>query len=174
MSTTRIRLLAAIAIVSAAAGWGFAAILDAIASRIVPVPWLAPATLWVLAVALLAWTLLSRPRLLRRPGSKPMPPLVAARTAALAMAASRTGSVVGGFYAGVLVGVLPSRSVPAGASSMWASGAAALGSVAVIAVALWLEHLCRIREDGATPGGRSASDPASDGGSWATPRQGHR
>lgn len=73
-----------------------------------------------------------------------MPPLVAARTAALAMAASRIGSLVAGFYAGVAVGIVPSLGTPTGSQTFWSAGLASLGALALVAAALWLEHVCRL------------------------------
>jgi hypothetical protein len=176
MRPTRIRVLLALAAVTAAAGWGVARVVEALTARLVPVPWLAPATLWLLAAAVFVWALLSRPRLLRRPGARPMPPLVAARTAALAMASSRVGAVVGGLYAGLAIAALPAMSVPAGQETAAAAGAAAMGAVALVAAALWLEHMCRITEDGDDPPGGARSRPvpepgtaAGDGGSWPAP-----
>ena len=148
MTPTRIRLLIGLAVVAAAIGWGAVTLVEGQSGRVIPVPWLAGATMWFLAVALLIWTLLSRPRLLRRPGSRPLPPLVAARTAALAMAASRTGSLVAGFYAGIALGTLPSRATEAGGVALGSALVTATGSVALVATALWLEHLCRLPLDG--------------------------
>ncbi len=148
MTPTRIRTLTGIALISAAAGWGVTTILATTLSRVVPVPWLAAATLWILALAVGLWAVLSRPRLRRTPGSRPMPPLVAARTAALAMAASRVGSLVGGFYAGVAIGVLPMREVPAGVASLWPAIVAAIGGVVLAVLAVWLERMCRLPLNG--------------------------
>lgn len=147
MTATRWRLLVALLIVSAAIGWAIVVIVDALASRILPVPWLAGATTWLLALALLFWTLLARPRLQRKPGSKPMDPLVAARTAALAMAASRTGAIIAGVYLGVMIGTFDHRETPAGASTLWAALATATGAIALTVVAMWLERICRIKSD---------------------------
>lgn len=171
------RLLVALAAVTAAVGWGGARVLDAVAGRLVPVPWLAPATLWLLAAAVLVWALLSRPRLLRRPGSRPMPPLVAARTAALAMACSRVGAVVGGLYAGLAVAALPALSTAAGRETASAAGAAAMGALALVVTALWLERMCRLPEGDGPPPAARAGDPgaaAGESGSWPAPaaRQG--
>lgn len=147
MGTTRLRLLLVLAVIAAVLGYAIVSLVADQSGRVIQVPWLAAATLWVLALALLIWAVLSRPRLQRRQGSKPMPPLMAARTAALAMAASRAGSLVAGFYAGVAVASLPHRETPAGMSTAWASAASALGAVALVAVALWLERLCRLPLD---------------------------
>jgi hypothetical protein len=110
--------------------------------------------MWLLAGAVAYWAFSSRPRLQGRPGAKPMPPLVAARTAALAMAASRIGALVMGFYAGIAVGMAPSLVTASGLQIFWAASATALGSFALVAAALWLEHLCRLPvgpDDGARP-----------------------
>lgn len=144
MQPTRIRLLVAIAVVCAAIGWGVVQVVDAWTGRLLPVPWLAAGALWLLAGAIAYWALSSRPRLQRRPDAKPMPPLVAARSAALAMAASRIGALVMGFYAGVAIAMAGNLSTPSGQQAFWAATIAAVGALAVIAAALWLEHLCRV------------------------------
>ena len=144
MKPTRVWGLVAAAIVAAAVGWGVVQLVDAWAGRVVPVPWLAAAALWLVAGAILYWAFASRPRLQRKPGARPMPPLVAARTAALAMAASRIGAVVAGFYAGLAVGMIPSIGTPSGSSTFWAASLASLGAVALVIAALWLEHVCRL------------------------------
>jgi heme A synthase len=73
-----------------------------------------------------------------------MPPLVAARSAALAMAASRIGALVAGFYAGIAIGIIPSIGTPSGSSTFWAASLASLGAALLVAAALWLEHVCRL------------------------------
>jgi ABC-type thiamin/hydroxymethylpyrimidine transport system permease subunit len=154
MQPTRTRLLVGIAVVTAAIGWGVVQIVDAWFGRLVPVPWLAAGSMWLLAGAVAYWAFTSRPRLQGRPGAKPMPPLVAARTAALAMAASRIGALVMGFYAGIAAGMAPNLATPSGLQIFWAASAAALGGLALVAAALWLEHLCRLPtgpDDGARP-----------------------
>ena len=64
------------------------------------------------------------------------------------MAASRTGSLVAGFYAGIATGTLPSRMTEAGSASVAAALTTALGSLALVASALWLERMCRLPVDG--------------------------
>jgi len=148
VTPTRIRLLVALAVLAGSIGWAVAVLVDKQSGRAVPIPWLAAVTLWFLAIAVFIWTLLARPRLKRKPGHRPMAPLVAARTAALAMAGSRTGSLVAGFYAGICFGTIPSRATEAGSSTLWISLASALGAIALAAAALWLEHSCRLPTDG--------------------------
>jgi hypothetical protein len=144
MKPTRARNLLAVGVIAAAIGWGVVQLVDAWLGRLVPVPWLAAAALWLVAGALLYWAVASRPRLQGKPGAKPMPPLVAARTAALAMAASRTGALVAGFYSGIALGIVPSIGTPTGSSTFWSASLASLGAIALVAAALWLEHVCRL------------------------------
>lgn len=153
MRPTRPRTLVAAAVVCAAVGWGLVQIVYSWSGRLVPVPWLAAAALWLVAAAVAYWTWSSRPRLQRRPGSRPMPPLVAARSAALAMAASRIGAVVAGFYAGIAVAMLSYLVTETGATTFWAAGTAAVGGIALVAAGLWLERVCRLPLDPPDPSG---------------------
>jgi hypothetical protein len=47
MKPTRVWSLVAAAVVSAAVGWGLVQVVDAWLGRLVPVPWLAAAALWL-------------------------------------------------------------------------------------------------------------------------------
>jgi uncharacterized membrane protein YbhN (UPF0104 family) len=146
MQPTRIRTLVILAIVGAVFGLLVPALWDRATQRIMPVPWLAALVLFVLAGALLWWTLGVRRRLSGKPGVERLDPLLAARTVALAMAASRTGALVAGFYAGVVLYFLPNVSFSPNRSRVITGAAATLGAVALLAVALWLERICRIPE----------------------------
>ena len=154
MRPTRVRMLLMLVVVTAALGWALAQVVSTLTGRALPVPWLASVTLLSLAVALLIWTLLCRPRLPRRTKlgerirpTNPLPPLVAARTAALAMAASRVGSIVGGLYLGILIGETSNASTVAGRSALLLAGLAAAGALAMAVVGVWLEAMCRLPQD---------------------------
>ena len=144
MHATRVRVLVVLAVIGGAIGWALSTVVTGQTGRVVPVPTFAPLTIWMLAIGLLIWTLLSRPRLKSRPGARPMHPIVAARTAALALAGSRTGALVGGFYLGIGIGALPQFSTQRGAATTWSSLAVVLGCVALTGIALWLEKLCHV------------------------------
>ena len=146
------RLLLIIAVVGAVLGFGLASLMNGQSGRAVPVPYLAAITLWLLALAVGIWAYLAKPRLRRAPGSMPLAPVVAARTAALAMAASRTGALVCGFYLGRGLGTLPDIATPAGSSTVLAAGGASVGAALLVAAALWLEHLCRLPSEGDSDG----------------------
>ena len=101
VTATRVRLLLVIALVAAVVGWARHP-----AGRRLRRPQPAGAVDRAggdgsAALALVLWARGTRARLARRPGTRPIEPLVAARTAALAMAGSRTGAAVAGFYLGV-------------------------------------------------------------------------
>jgi hypothetical protein len=144
MQPTRIRLLVALAVLTGAVGWGAVQVIESWLGRLVPVPWLAAAALWLLAGAVAYWAFTTRPRLRHQPGTKPMPPIVAARTAALGMAASRIGALVMGLYAGAAVGMASHLGTPSGQQSFWAATLASVGALVLVAAALWLEHMCRL------------------------------
>lgn len=144
MRPTRARLLVALGVVAAAVGWAVTTLVDAFADRTLPVPWTAAVVMLVLAVALALWARGTRARLAGRPGTTPMDPLVAARSAALAMAASRTGALVAGFYAGVAVALAPSWDVGTVRGRIVVAALTVVGAGLVVAAALWLEHVCRV------------------------------
>jgi len=147
MTPTRPRLLAALAVLSAAVGWGVVRLVDAYADRSLPVPWTAALVMLVLAIALALWARGTRARLAHQPGTKPMDPIVAARSAALAMAASRTGAIVAGFYGGVTIGLLPGWGVAYVRERVIVSAVTVLTAGLVVAAALWLERVCRVPPD---------------------------
>ncbi len=144
MQPTRIRLLVGIAVVSAAVGWGVVQVVDSWSGRLLAVPWLAAGSIWLVAGAVAYWAWSSKPRLAHHPGTKPMDPIVAARSAALAMAASRIGALVLGLYTGIAVAMVPSLATESGLRTFWAATACSLGALALVVAALWLEHVCRL------------------------------
>jgi hypothetical protein len=76
-----------------------------------------------------------------------MDPLVAARSAALAMAASRTGAIVAGFYAGVAIAFAPSWDLSAARERIVIALVTVVGAGLVVVAALWLERVCRVPPD---------------------------
>lgn len=147
MKPTRARLLLTVAAVSGVLGWSMTRLADSVAGRYLPVTWTAAGAIWLLTLFLLLWTWTVRPKLLRREGTAPLQPHVAARTTALALASSRTGAAVAGVYAGVTVAFLGELAAPAARDSAIAAGVASVGGLALVAVGLWLESLCRIDEE---------------------------
>jgi hypothetical protein len=147
MTPTRPRVLLALVVLSAAVGWGVVRLVDAYLSRSLPVPWTAAFVMLVLAIALALWARGTRARLRHQPGTKPMDPIVAARSAALAMAASRTGAIVAGFYAGVAVALLPGWDVAYVRERVIISAITVVLAALMVGAALWLERVCRVPPD---------------------------
>jgi len=113
-----------------------------------PLPTLAGGTLFVLAVLELIFALVLRPRLSRKPGTRPVPALQAVRVVALAKASSLLGAIMAGAALGALVYVVPKRAQLVVAANDTTSAVVALiGAAALIASALWLEYCCRAPED---------------------------
>ena len=139
MTPTRPRLLLVLAALAAAIGFATVLLWDSLTGRTLPVPLTAALTLVLLAVALFVWALAMRPRLLGLPNTRPVSPFVATRTAALAMAASRTGAIALACVSAALL---------------------------VTLAAVWLEYLCRLTKnhDDEPP-----AVPGDSDGDWVLP-----
>ena len=149
MQQTKVSHLVIIFVILGAVGWAVTVVMQGQTGRALPIPGLAAAALWILGASFGLWTYFAKPRLQRLPGQKPFPPLASARIAVLAMAASRTGAVIGGFYLGAALASISNSSTPAGWSTMISAFLASIGAVLLIASGLWLESLCVARnEDG--------------------------
>lgn len=145
MTPTRPRDLLAVAVVTA--------LLANLAVRLgygsLPaLPLLAGATLGVLGAAeALAGNAL-RARIHRRPGTRPVQPLVAARAVLVAKASAVAGAVMAGVWAGLLVHVVPrAGEVTAAAGDALAGAVGLVCALGLTAGALWLEHCCRTPDD---------------------------
>lgn len=111
-------------------------------------PLFAGATLGVLGIAEAIGGNVLRSRIRRRPGTRPVQPLVAARAVVLAKASALAGTIMAGVWAGLLGHVLPRSGEIAAAARDAASAAVGLGcALALVAGALWLERCCRTPED---------------------------
>jgi hypothetical protein len=112
-------------------------------------PLLAGVTLGVLGIAEALGGNALRARIRRRPGTRPVQPLVAARALVVAKASALAGAIMTGVWAGLLAHVLPRSGEIAAATGD--AGSAAVGLVCalvLVAGALWLERCCRAPEDG--------------------------
>ena len=145
MRPTSLRLLFVTAFVGFCVGFLGARFWDLQTGAPPAVPWAAPMTLLLLAVAfaVAAWTL--KPRIQRRPGHRPLDPFTAARTAVLALAGSRTGAAVAGVYLGYAGFLLLDLANDYRRRMVLIAAIAALAGVALAAAALWLERICRIK-----------------------------
>jgi hypothetical protein len=151
VTTTRPRDLLAVALVTAV----LAAILIQLAyAALPPFPLLGGATLGVLGVAEAVGGSALRARIRRRPGTRPVQPLVAARAVLVAKASALAGAVMSGVWIGLLVNVLPhSAQVAAEGSDAVAGGVGLACALALVGGALWLERCCRTPDDEQGPSG---------------------
>ena len=146
MQQTKISMLAVLAILAAAVGWSFAQLWPTFFDQGMPVSVGSAIAMVLVFVTLLIWTLMTRARL--KPGAtlNRLHPIVAARTAALAMSASRVGSLAFGFYVGVFLANIAADYSSAGADRIQISAVTAIASLLTAVVALWLERICQIKE----------------------------
>ncbi|RKE20608.1 DUF3180 domain-containing protein [Streptomyces sp. TLI_171] len=150
MKPLRLRLLLGIIAITGVLSWGGARLWAALGT-LPAVPAYAPYVLAAIAVVLLAAAISLRSRLKavreRQPGAKRVDPLHAARALVLGQASALVSAVVTGIYGGVGVYLLGSLDNASRRSQAQTAGLAVLAGAAVIAVALWLQHVCRLPED---------------------------
>ncbi len=121
--------------------------------------WFLPLSLALLALAEVMAAGQLRARIRRLPGTRPVEPLAAARSLALAKASAVVGAVMAGVWAGLLVYVLPRLDFLAAAADDALTGAiGVLAAASLVAAALWLEYSCR------TPTPPDSDDQSSPNG----------
>jgi hypothetical protein len=146
MQPTKISMLAVLAVLAAAVGWSFAQLWPTFFGQGMPVSIGSAIAMILVFLTLLTWTLMTRARL--KPGAtiNRLHPIVAARTAALAMSASRVGALAFGFYVGVFLANIAADYSSAGSDRIRISAITSIASLLTAAVALWLERICQIKE----------------------------
>jgi len=146
MQPTKISMLAVLAVLAAAVGWSFAQLWPTFFGQGMPVSIGSAIAMILVFLTLLIWTLMTRARL--KPGAtiNRLHPIVAARTAALAMSASRVGALAFGFYVGVFLANVAADYSSAGSDRIRISAITSIASLLTAAVALWLERICQIKE----------------------------
>lgn len=170
MTPTKKRLLLAIAALGTLCGVTAARAYLALTTMLLAVRVTTPVAIAIMCAALLWWTILVRRRLLHiarakhaaanagtpfRMEAKPLEPLVAARTLALAFAASRVGAYVCGFYLGVALTYFGRLDVSEVRWSLALAIATSVFAFLLVVVALWLERSCKLPK----PPVSSAADP---------------
>jgi len=157
LERTRLSFLVSLGIFSAAFGWSLARLWPHWFLVQLPVPTINAVTMWLLATTLLIWTLLARKRLQSEKRENRMHPLVAARTAALAMAGSRVGALVFGFYLGLLAVNLQLVRTPDVSQRLFTISLVAIAALILTATAVWLERLCQIKQPPTDDGSAEAA-----------------
>ncbi|MBW1598936.1 DUF3180 domain-containing protein [Streptomyces sp. JJ38] len=153
----RLRTLVGVFVLTGVLSWAGSGLWDNLGTLpAVPAP--APIVLAGIAAILLATTLSLRGRLKgqreRRADVRAVEPMMAARAVLFGQASALVGAFVAGVYGGMGVHLLTSDLFQVGARREQAlyAGLSVVAAAAIVAVALWLQHVCRLPED---------EDPAS-------------
>lgn len=151
MKPLRAVVLVGITLVAGVLAWGGSRLWNAVGT-LPGVPTAAPIVLAVIAVVLAATAITLRGRLReqreRVPGAKGVDPMSAARSLVLAQASALVSAVVTGVYGGMGIFLI----------SVWGDSSArrqqtviallaVVAGIAVMAVGLWLQHICKLPED---------------------------
>lgn len=139
-------LLAVAAAIGALAGWGVSAFFRATDAAPAPVPWLAPAGLALLTVALGVLARDVRRRVQER--RERVDPARAVVWLALGKAAALGGAALSGGYAAYGLSFVGQLAASAPRERLIASALSAVVGVALCAVGLRLERACRVPGDG--------------------------
>ena len=152
MKTTSIGLLVRIAFVSTLVGWLFDTSWQLLTGTLFRWAWGSWMAVLIADIAIISWAWSVRHRLPRKlvtdgkasvqRALAPLSPIIAARTAALALSGSRTGAAVGGFYFGCALYARFDSSSATQHSTV--SLLTMLMSIVMIVVSLWLEHRCQL------------------------------
>jgi hypothetical protein len=161
MRPTRLSSLVALLVGVAAVVWGVLRVADGYGAHLPDLDWLAPIGIMVLAVAVLVSWVALRSRLA---GDRRPDPLGVARMAVLGKASAHVGPIVGGFYLGYLLVLLPGVEVVSRRERAVIAVVAFVASALLTVAGLLLERTCRIRggdEGPDLPG--DLDDPAHHG-----------
>jgi hypothetical protein len=144
MRPTGWRILLTLAIGGTAVGWFFARMLENRRGALALPPWSAGVILTASGIALIFTARRTHARLEHRPGTTPLPPLVAARLAALGVAGSRAGTLVGGVYLGYIAYAAGDLNTDFRHEVFWRGVACVAGAALVVVGALLLERVLRL------------------------------
>lgn len=106
------------------------------------VPWLT--IILLLAIGVLVLRFGAAVRAYQAGRRADLSPIRAARTLALAQAATLTGAAVGGFFLGQLLAVLPDRDMQVVQGLVWRFALAILAAAGVAVCGMVAQHWCRI------------------------------
>ena len=143
---TKVSMLAVLAVLATSVGWSLAQLWPTFFGQGMPVSIGSAIAMILVFTTLLIWSLMTRARLKPDAKSDRLHPIVAARTAALAMSASRVGSLVFGFYVGVCLANIAADYSSAGTDRIRISAVTAIASLLTAIVAVWLEQICRLKD----------------------------
>lgn len=155
MNRTRPRLLVALVLMGAGVGWPADALALEVGKNFLPLSWSAAVGLLTFATALGIWGWLIRDRL-PKPGVddsgkpfaqraiRPLPPLTAVRTVALAISAARAGAFLVGVYAAIAGLAATHLALQVANAHLIIGATTALCALVLMLVGLWLERRCTL------------------------------
>jgi uncharacterized protein DUF3180 len=138
---TRYPVLAVALVVAAVLSW---VVVRFLYNPLPVLPWTMLPSLLLLALGELYTALVTRARIQRRPGTKPVEPLVTARLAALAKASAYAAAALAGVFGGAVIYLFPSLDKPLPRHNFWVSIGTTVAALILIVAALVLEHSCRV------------------------------
>lgn len=155
MIRTRWSLLFALLALSAAFSWFVEAVVLRLNESLLPLGWGSAFGVGSAAALLAMWGWHARERLPKlgkddegKPmalrSSNPLPPIIAARTVAIAMAASRSGSMLAGFYVGCGLTALAHWRLEISQLHLLVAAVTFLLSLVLTGVGLWVEKMCTL------------------------------
>lgn len=151
MSATRPSVLATIGIVLTTIGWAVARVLRAQGGSPLGVPVGSMVLLVVIGIAVLVTAWPVRRWTMGGIRSGFFTPLRAARAAVMAKAASHSGAVLLGWWAGHALYLLPDLSIESARNSFWRLLIGALLALGLVIAGLVAERWCRLPEDDDEP-----------------------
>ncbi|MGD9484641.1 DUF3180 domain-containing protein [Streptomyces sp. TRM70308] len=152
MKQLRVRVLLGVFLVAGVLAWAGSRLWYALGS-LPAVPALAPVVLAGIAAVLLATVLSLRARLRaqreRRAGARGVEPMMAARAVLFGQASALVGALAAGVYGGMGLFLVTSDLflVSARRGQALYAGLSVLAAAALVAVALWLQRVCRLPDD---------------------------
>lgn len=144
MKPTRPLILITVVVTVAAVTWG---VLRFSYVSLPPLPWTAAPTLLLLALGEIVTAVNLGARIQRKPGTKPIEPLVVARMAALAKASSHAAAALAGVFGGFLLELADSLDKTTPRRDFIVSVGTALAALVLVGAALYLEQSCRVPKD---------------------------
>ena len=141
MNPTRPAILIALTVGVAMVVWG---VLQLAYVSLPPLPWTAVPTLLLLALGEVVTAVNTRARIQRKPGTRPVEPLVVARFVALAKASAYAATVLAGAFGGFVIYLASSLDKSTPRQDFTVSVASAIAALVLVGAALFLEHSCRV------------------------------
>lgn len=146
MKNTTISTLILTLLIGASLGYFGSSIYENITSQLIFIHLNTALAVLLLDIAILFWGINFRNRLVSKYSRIPVGPLVAARTTALALAASRTGALLTGFYLAVSIFFITSLANQTSSQRLTNALISAFVAIWLMFLGVWLEQICRIKQ----------------------------